>query len=124
MDKYKQFSYALHKAITQAKRQYRDKLESQFNSNSADTRRMWQGLQTIMDYKGKNSYVADTNALLPDKIKTFAQLASLATSSEHVQTSWLECLWTYSIQSLPIAVCLSPLASRYPPLFLYPRKRR
>ena len=32
---------------------------------------MWQGLQTITDYKGKTNHVADTNALLPDKINTF-----------------------------------------------------
>jgi hypothetical protein len=47
MVKYKQCSYALRKAIKQA----RDKVESQFNDS--DARRMWQGLQTIMDNKGK-----------------------------------------------------------------------
>ena len=49
-----------------------------------------------------------------------AQKASLAPSSEHVQTSWLECLRTYSISPYPSL--LFPLASRCPPLFLYPRK--
>jgi hypothetical protein len=29
---------------------------------------MCQGLQTIMDYKGKASHIADTNASLPDKL--------------------------------------------------------
>ncbi|CDQ99807.1 unnamed protein product [Oncorhynchus mykiss] len=48
---YKQCSYSLHKAIKQAKRQYRDKVESQFNGS--DTRGMWQGLQSITDYKKK-----------------------------------------------------------------------
>ncbi|XP_052317730.1 zinc finger matrin-type protein 4 isoform X1 [Oncorhynchus keta] len=33
-------------------------------------RRMWQGLQTITDYKGKTSNVADTDVLLPDKLNT------------------------------------------------------
>ena len=29
---------------------------------------MWQGLQTITDYKGKTSHVVDTDVLLPDKL--------------------------------------------------------
>jgi hypothetical protein len=51
-----------------------------------------------------------------------AQTASLTASSEYAQTSWLECLQTYSIS--PYSSLLSPLASRCPPLFLYPRKQR
>ena len=42
-----------------------DKVESQFNGS--DTRRMWQGLQSITDYKKKTSLVVDTDVLLPDK---------------------------------------------------------
>ena len=42
MTEYKQCSYSLRKAIKQAKRQYRDKVESQFNGS--DTRGMWQCL--------------------------------------------------------------------------------
>ena len=57
MTEYKQSSYSLRKAIKQAKRQYRDKVESQFNGS--DTRGMWQGLQSIMDYKKKTSPVTD-----------------------------------------------------------------
>jgi hypothetical protein len=33
---------------------------------------MWQGLQTILDYKRKTNHVADTDVLLPDKLNTFA----------------------------------------------------
>jgi hypothetical protein len=69
MAEYKQSSHSLHKEIKQAKRQHRDKGVSQFNSSV--TRRMWQGLQTIMDYKKKTSHVADTDVLLPDKLNTF-----------------------------------------------------
>ena len=47
-------------------------MELQFNSS--DTRRMLQGLQTINDYKGKTSHVADTAFLLPDKLNTFFAL--------------------------------------------------
>ena len=43
----------------------------------------------------------------------------LAASSEHVQTSWLVCLRTYSINPYPSL--LSPHASRWPPLFMFPR---
>uniref|UniRef100_A0A673ZB86 Reverse transcriptase domain-containing protein n=1 Tax=Salmo trutta TaxID=8032 RepID=A0A673ZB86_SALTR len=66
--KYKQCSYSLHKVIKQAKCQYRDKVESQFNGSN--TRLMWQGLQTITDDKKKTSPVADI-VLLPDKLNNF-----------------------------------------------------
>jgi hypothetical protein len=56
-------------AIKQAKRQYRDKVESQLNSS--DKRYMWQGLQTITDYKGKASHVVDIDVLIPDKLNNF-----------------------------------------------------
>ena len=69
MTEYKQCSYSLRKAIKQAKRRYRDKVESQFNGSN--TRRMWQGLQSITDYKKKTSPVVDTNVLLPDKLNNF-----------------------------------------------------
>uniref|UniRef100_A0A4W5L6E0 Reverse transcriptase domain-containing protein n=1 Tax=Hucho hucho TaxID=62062 RepID=A0A4W5L6E0_9TELE len=69
MFEYKQCSYSLRKAIKQAKRQYRDKVESQFNGS--DTRGMWQGLQSITDYKKKTSPVADHDVLLPDKLNNF-----------------------------------------------------
>ena len=57
MTEYKQCSYSLRKAIKQAKGQYRDKVESQFNGS--ETRGMWQGLQSITDYKRKTSLVTD-----------------------------------------------------------------
>ncbi|KAK6321588.1 hypothetical protein J4Q44_G00085640 [Coregonus suidteri] len=59
MVEHKQCSYSLRKAIKQAKRQYRDQVESQFNGT------------TITDYKGKTSHVADPDVLLPDKLNTF-----------------------------------------------------
>jgi predicted ribonuclease toxin of YeeF-YezG toxin-antitoxin module len=67
MTEYKQCSYSLRKAIKQTKRQYRDKVESQFNGSNM--RRMWRGLQTITDYKKKTSPVTDV--LLPDKLNNF-----------------------------------------------------
>ena len=50
---YKISRYALRRTIKQAKRQYRTKIELYYSS--FDSRRMWQGLQTITDYKWKHS---------------------------------------------------------------------
>jgi hypothetical protein len=69
MTEYKQCSYSLRKAIKHAKRQYRDRVESQFNGS--DTRGMWQGLQSITDYKRKTSPVADQDVLLLDRLNNF-----------------------------------------------------
>ena len=66
MTKYKQCSYSLRKAIKQAKRQYTDKVESQFKDS--DMRGMWQGLQSITYYKRKTSHIANHDVLLPDKL--------------------------------------------------------
>jgi hypothetical protein len=50
-DAYKKSSYALRQTIKQAKRQYRIKIESYYTGS--DACRLWQGLKTITDYKGK-----------------------------------------------------------------------
>ena len=57
MTEYKQCRYSLRKTIKQAKRQYRDKVESQLNDYVM--RGMWQDLQSITDYKRKTSSVMD-----------------------------------------------------------------
>ncbi len=49
-DDRKQASYDLRKSIKAAKRQYKNKVEEQFNTNNA--RSMWQGINNIMDFKG------------------------------------------------------------------------
>ena len=53
LDAYKKSHYALRRTVKQAKPQYRTKIESYYTGS--DARRMWQGLQTITDYKGKHS---------------------------------------------------------------------
>lgn len=57
-------------STTQSKKQKdsTEKAESQFNGS--DMRRMWQGIQTITDCKGKTIHVTDT-VLLPDKLNNF-----------------------------------------------------
>jgi hypothetical protein len=69
MAEYKQCSYFLCKAINQAMRQYRDKVESQFNGSNTSC--MCQGLQTITDYIKKTSHITDVDVLLPDKLDNF-----------------------------------------------------
>ncbi|KAM4603300.1 GTPase IMAP family member 8-like [Polymixia lowei] len=61
--------YDLRKATRDAKRAYRDKLES--NYHSSDPRHVWRGLCAITDYKGRNSSNAQSAASLPDELNTF-----------------------------------------------------
>ena len=37
----------------------------------SDTRRMWQGLKTVTDYKGKPSCELPSDASLPDELNAF-----------------------------------------------------
>jgi hypothetical protein len=62
----KKSRYALRRTIKQAKHQYRTKIESDYTGS--DARRMWQGLQTITDYKGKHSRELPSDTSLPDKL--------------------------------------------------------
>jgi hypothetical protein len=55
--------------IEQAKHQYRTKIESYYTGS--DARRMWQGLQTITDYKGKHSWELPSDTSLPDELNNF-----------------------------------------------------
>jgi hypothetical protein len=72
MVEYQQCSYSPRNTIKPAKCQYRDKVESLFNSSN--TRCVCQGLQTITDYEGKTSHVVATNLLFPDKLNTLRPL--------------------------------------------------
>ena len=72
MTEYKQCNYSLRKAFIQAKIHYRDKVESQFNGS--DTRGMWQGIQSITDYKKKTIPVTDQDVLLPGRLNNFFAL--------------------------------------------------
>ena len=53
LEAYDKSRYALQRTIKQAKHQYRTKIKSYYTGS--DGRQMWQGLQTITDYKGKHS---------------------------------------------------------------------
>jgi hypothetical protein len=62
---YKKSRYALRRTIKQAKSQYRTKIKSYYTG--FDASQMWQGLQTITDYKRKHSQELPSNTSLPDK---------------------------------------------------------
>ena len=66
---YKKSRYVLQRTIKQAKHPYRTKIESYYTGS--DTRRMWQGLKTITDYKGKPSRELPSDTSLPDKLNYF-----------------------------------------------------
>ena len=55
--------------IKQAKLQYRAKIESYYTAY--DARWMWQGLQTITDYKEKHSHELPSDTRLPDEPNHF-----------------------------------------------------
>ncbi|KAI4885725.1 hypothetical protein NFI96_026178, partial [Prochilodus magdalenae] len=69
MEEYKKASYALRKTIRAAKREYRAKVESQFNTTN--TRSLWQGLNTITDFRRETPSVDHISAALPDELNTF-----------------------------------------------------
>ncbi|XP_064879510.1 B-cell receptor CD22-like [Oncorhynchus nerka] len=67
--KHKKSLYALRRTIKQARRHNRTKIES-----FSDARRMWQGLQTITDYKGKHSRELPSDTSLADELHSIYAL--------------------------------------------------
>jgi hypothetical protein len=63
----KKSHYALWWTIKQVTCQYRTKIKSYYTSCEAHW--MWQGLQTISDYKGKHSWKLPSDTSLPDELK-------------------------------------------------------
>jgi len=60
--------YGLRRAITAAKVQYREKLDSFYST--ADAGRMWQGLQHVTDFRTNTSVISYSDSL-PDDLNTF-----------------------------------------------------
>jgi hypothetical protein len=69
MDANKTDCYNLRRDIKHAKGQYRRKVESYYTGS--DACRMWQGLQTITDYKGKPSRELPSDAELQNELNAF-----------------------------------------------------
>ncbi len=68
-DDREQASYDLRRSIKAAKRQYKNKVEEQFNNNNA--RSMWQGINNITGFKGNKPATVNIAASLPDELNTF-----------------------------------------------------
>ncbi len=78
---YKAAKYGLRRAITAAKRQYKEKLDSFYST--ADAGWMWQGLQHITDYKTTTITNISPSDSLPDDLNTF--YARFETSSVNTE---------------------------------------
>ncbi|KAI4876772.1 hypothetical protein NFI96_015363, partial [Prochilodus magdalenae] len=59
----------LRKGISMAKHCYKQHIEEHFSSS--DPRRMWQGIQTLTDYKPCSTVLANNCASLPDQLNHF-----------------------------------------------------
>ena len=95
LEAYKKSRYALRRTIKQAKRQYRTKIESYYTGS--DARRIWQGLQTITDYKGKHSRGLPSDTSLPDELNSYAHFEAYNTETSMRKPAVLEdCLITIS----------------------------
>ena len=79
-DAYKKSCYALRRTIKQAKRQYRAKIESYYTVSN--THLLWQGSQTITDYKGKHSRELPSDMSLPDELNYFYYARIEASNTE------------------------------------------
>ncbi len=69
IDDRKQASYDLRKSIKAVKRQYKNKVEEQFNNNNA--RSMWQGINNMTCFKGNKPATVNIAASLQDKLNHF-----------------------------------------------------
>ncbi len=76
-DDRKQASYDLRKSIKAAKRQYKNKVEEQFNTNNA--RSMWQGINNITGFKGNKPATVNIATSLPDELNNFMLVSRLIT---------------------------------------------
>ena len=93
---YKKSCYALRRTTKQEKRQYRAKIESYYTGS--DARLMWQGLQTITDYKGKHSRELPSDTSLPDKLNNFYARFELSNTETCMRASAVldDCVITLS----------------------------
>ncbi len=76
-DDRKQASYDLRRSNKAAKRQYKNKVEEQFNNNNA--RSMWQGINNITWFKGNKPATVNIAASLPDELKIIFMIISRLT---------------------------------------------
>uniref|UniRef100_A0A8C8DGK4 Reverse transcriptase domain-containing protein n=1 Tax=Oryzias sinensis TaxID=183150 RepID=A0A8C8DGK4_9TELE len=94
---YKAAKYGLRKAITAAKRQYREKLDGFYST--ADSGRMWRGLQHITDDRSSTITISAADSL-PDELNAF--YTRFETSTPHTEGPLYS--WTITPPSPPPVV--------------------
>jgi hypothetical protein len=88
------------KAFKQAKTKYSTKIESYYTSS--DPRRMWQGLQTITDYKRKPSRKLPSDTSQPDKLNDFYERFKASNTETCMRAAAVldDCLITLAVADL------------------------
>ena len=66
-EEYSKSRYVLRRAINRAKRQYRDRVESNFQGSNL--RHMWTRIRTITDCKRTTSVTEEVSPSLPNDLK-------------------------------------------------------
>ena len=84
-DAYKKSHYAFRRTIKQAKCQYKTEIKSYYTG--FDARRMWQGVQTITDYKGKPRRDLSIYVSLSDKLNIFYARFEASNTEKYMSTS-------------------------------------
>eukprot|EP00061_Rhincodon_typus_P010466 g34782.t1 len=85
LDQYRKSRYDLHKAIREAKGQYRAKLEAQ--AYQTDSRCLWQGLNDIMGYKMKQCVTSRARRSCVDQLaEIFTDIFNLSLQQAKVPT--------------------------------------
>ncbi len=69
LDDQEQANYDLRRSIKAAKRQYKNKVEEQFNTNNP--RSMWQGINNITGFRGNKPATVNIATSLLDEFNTF-----------------------------------------------------
>ncbi len=95
IDDRKQARYDLRKSIKATKRQYKNKVEEQFNTNNA--RSMWQGINNITGFKGNKPAYVNIATSLPDELNNLYALFEAHNMPTQKALPWLlQKRWVHS----------------------------
>lgn len=76
--------YNIKRVINDAKRRYRDRVESQFQLG--DSRCLWQELRTVTDFRGKTPAVLSTDSSLSNNLNAFLYFKASSSQLENGAT--------------------------------------
>ncbi|KAK1802877.1 hypothetical protein P4O66_021404 [Electrophorus voltai] len=85
MDEYKSAAYGVRRAVREGKRRYGKKLETQFQQSGS--RSLWQGLQTITDYRSPPSGLMSADESLANELNTFFARFEATSSSANANSA-------------------------------------